>query len=62
MEKILLTPHETAEITGIAEDTIRKWCNEGKPFATRAGRNWKISKNLIQNWIDEKCRNGEVLW
>lgn len=60
-EKILLTPIELADITGISRNTIQQWCRDGYPFATRLGRNFKINRHLFQKWLDEKCKTGEPL-
>ena len=60
-DKLLITPAEAAALTGISAGTVLRWCKERKPFVTRVGRNYKISVNLFQGWLDQQCMDGRDL-
>lgn len=57
-DKLLITPAEAAGLTGISSNTITQWCREKRPFATKVGRNYKISLKLFSDWIDQQCLAG----
>ena len=50
-EKFVLTPREAGEYVNISENTIRKLCEEGKIRAIRGGKEWKIPKPLLEEWV-----------
>lgn len=60
-EKLLITPTEAQALTGISNNTILRWCKDGKPFVTKVGRNYKISLNLFSKWLDQQCIDGASL-
>ena len=61
MEKILVTPSQAAELLGMSENTIRALCENGNIPSTKLGSHYKISVNLLKEWVDNKCRTGEVI-
>ena len=61
MEKFTLTPKEAAEYIGMGENRIRQLVKSGEIPAARSGRNFKIPRPLLEEWILEKARNGEQI-
>lgn len=61
MEKFTLTPKEAAEYIGMGENRIRKLVKDGEIPVARSGRNFKIPRPLLEEWILEKARNGEQI-
>ena len=56
MEKILLTPREAAEITGMSINTIQKLCKEDFGFPSfKVGRDNKIGRASLEEWVARKC-------
>ena len=60
-EKIALTPKEAGAMTNIGECEIRRLCASGDIMATRVGREWKIPRKLLDEFVTEKARKGEPI-
>lgn len=61
MNRFVFTPKEAAEYLGMGENRIRQLVKEGKIPAAKSGRNFKIPRPLLEEWILEKARNGEQI-
>lgn len=61
MDKFTLTPKEAAEYIGMGENRIRQLAKNGEIPAAKSGRNFKIPRPLLEEWILEKARNGEQI-
>ena len=57
--KYILTTQEAAEYVGIGINRIRELVKTGEIPAARSGRNFKIPRPLLEEWIEEKARKGE---
>ena len=55
MSKEVLTPREAAEYLGISKVTLYKLLNSGEIPAKKIGKQWRISKTIL----DEIVRGGE---
>lgn len=49
---ILFTVQETAEILRVKERTIYNYIKSGKLDANKIGKEWKISREALQAFID----------
>lgn len=63
MDKLLLTPREVAQLTGISPNTIRDYCKNktnGFPSFNR-GRDYKIPRTSLEKWCEEQAeRRAEI--
>lgn len=59
MDRFIFTPKEAAEYLGVGENRIRQLVKDGKIPAARSGRNFKIPRPLLEEWIVEKAEKGE---
>lgn len=59
--KYILTTQEAAEYVGIGINRIRELVKSGEIPAARSGRNFKIPRPLLEEWILEKARKGEQI-
>lgn len=59
--KYILTTQEAAEYVGIGINRIRELVKSGEIPAARSGRNFKIPRPLLEEWILEKAKNGEQI-
>lgn len=50
-EKLILTPKEAAEITGIGENKIRELCHTSHFPAFRVGNRFRIDREGLKKWI-----------
>lgn len=48
------TVKETSEICKVSEETVRRWLRTGKLKAFKYGRDWRITKEALEN-----LRKGE---
>lgn len=61
MERFLLTPKEAAAYIGISENKIRSLCAARAIKATKSGKNWKIPKPMIEQYVMECAEKGEEI-
>jgi len=54
-----LTTRELAERSGTTQAHIRQLCIVGKLKATKRGRDWFISQEDAQDWLDSRKRKTE---
>ena len=59
--KYILTTQEAAEYVGIGINRIRELVKSGEIPAARSGRNFKIPRPLLEEWIVEKAEKGEQI-
>lgn len=59
--KYILTTQEAAEYVGIGINRIRELVKSGEIPAARSGRNFKIPRPLLEEWIEEEARKGEQI-
>ena len=58
MDKFVLSAKEAAEYIGVGENLIRQLVKEGEIPAARSGRNYKIPRPLLEEWIVNKAKEG----
>ena len=54
----MLSAKEAAEYIGVGENLIRQLVKEGEIPAARSGRNYKIPRPLLEEWIVNKAKEG----
>lgn len=47
----LLTPKEVAEILRVSPRTVQRWVKEGKLWAVRVGRLWRIPREALREFL-----------
>src|ERR687890_1949085 len=55
-EKELLAAAEVAELIGVEESTIYKWCSEGKLPCLKIGDHWRIRREVLEDFLKESGR------
>src|SRR5688572_21442505 len=55
-EKELLAATEVAELVGIKETTVYKWCKEGKLPCLKVGKHWRIRREALEDFLRESER------
>ena len=48
----ILTPKQLAEALQISDQTIKKAIRVGRLEAFKVGRDWRIEKSSVLNWIE----------
>jgi excisionase family DNA binding protein len=55
-EKELLAATEVAELVGIKETTVYKWCKEGKLPCLKVGKHWRIRREALEDFLKRSER------
>jgi excisionase family DNA binding protein len=55
-----LTLYEAASLTKCHPDTLRRMAKAREVPSTKVGRSWVFSGELLQKWIDDRCRSTVV--
>src|ERR671913_1948435 len=55
-ETELLAAAEVAELIGIKETTVYRWCSEGKLPCLKIGYNWRIRRGVLEDFLKESGR------
>ena len=54
----LLTLPEIAEMTGMANPTVRVWVSQGRLPAAKVGRQWMVRRGDLEKMLDDDPRIG----
>jgi excisionase family DNA binding protein len=55
-EKELLAAVDVAELIGVKETTIYRWCKEGKLPCLKVGKHWRIRRRVLEDFLKESER------
>ena len=55
---VMLTISEVAEYLKLHELTVRRLAREGELPAFKVGRQWRIQRAKLQDWIDARSGQG----
>ncbi|MBN1933676.1 MAG: helix-turn-helix domain-containing protein [Anaerolineae bacterium] len=50
----IMTITEVAEYLGLHELTVRRLAREGQLPALKLGRQWRVKKDLLEKWIENR--------
>jgi excisionase family DNA binding protein len=55
-DKELLAATDVADIIGVKETTVYKWCKEGKLPCLKVGKHWRVRREALENFLRESER------
>src|SRR5918993_5298332 len=55
-EKELLGATDVAELIGVKETTVYRWCKEGKLPCLKVGKHWRIRREALEEFLRESER------
>src|SRR5215213_8886831 len=55
-EKELLAAVNVAELIGVKETTIYRWCKEGKLPCLKIGKHWRIRRGVLEDFLNQSER------
>lgn len=61
MEKELLTVEEVAKYLDVHHLTVYRWCREGQLPATKVGREWRIRRSTIDDFLQRGQRKETLV-
>src|SRR5215203_5984237 len=60
-ETELLAATEVAELIGIKQTTVYRWCSEGKLPCLKIGKHWRIRREVLEDFLKESGRPRTLL-
>ena len=60
-DKELLAATEVAELVGVKETTVYKWCKEGKLPCLKVGKHWRIRREALEDLLRQSERPRTLL-
>src|SRR5918993_5780639 len=55
-EKELLAAADVAELIGVEESTVYRWCSEGKLPCLKIGYHWRIRRGVLEDFLKQRER------
>src|SRR5215204_1446469 len=55
-EKELLGATDVAELIGVKETTVYRWCKEGKLPCLKVGKHWRVRQEALENFLRQSER------
>ena len=55
-ERELLAAEDVAELIGVKESTVYRWCSEGKLPCLKIGNHWRIRRGVLEDFLKESGR------
>src|ERR687889_1988550 len=55
-EKELLAAADVAELVGVKETTVYRWCKEGKLPCLKVGKHWRIRREALEDFLNRSER------
>src|SRR5215211_4333899 len=55
-EKELLAAADVAELIGVKESTVYRWCSEGKLPCLKIGNRWRIRREVLEDFLKQSER------
>jgi excisionase family DNA binding protein len=60
-ETELLAATEVAELIGVKETTVYRWCKEGKLPCLKVGKHWRIRREVLEDFLKRSERPRTLL-
>jgi excisionase family DNA binding protein len=60
-ETELLAAADVAELIGVEESTVYRWCSEGKLPCLKTGDHWLIRRGVLEDFLEESGRPRTLL-
>ena len=55
-EKVLLGAEDVAEIVGVKETTVYRWCKQGRLPCLKVGKHWRIRRGVLEDFLKQSER------
>jgi excisionase family DNA binding protein len=54
--KELLSAEDVAELVGIKESTVWRWCREGRLPCLKVGKHWRVRRETLEDFLEQSER------
>lgn len=56
-EKVLLGAEDVAELMGVKETTVWRWCREGNLPCLKVGKHWRVRREALEDFLRRRERS-----
>ncbi len=60
-EKVLLGAGDVAELVGVKETTVYRWCKEGRLPCLKVGKHWRIRRGVLEDFLRQSERPATLV-
>jgi excisionase family DNA binding protein len=57
----LLGAEDVAELIGVKETTVWRWCREGRLPCLKVGKHWRIRREALEDFLKQRERSGTLV-
>jgi len=57
----LLSAEDVAELMGVKETTVWRWCREGRLPCLKVGKHWRIRREALENFLEQSERSTTLV-
>ncbi len=57
----LLSAEDVAELVGIKESTVWRWCREGRLPCLKVGKHWRVRREALENFLEQSERSTTLV-
>ncbi len=57
----LLGAEDVAELLGVKESTVWRWCREGSLPCLKVGKHWRVRRSALEDFLREKERSATLV-
>ncbi len=61
LEKELLSAEDVAELMGVKETTVWRWCREGNLPCLKVGKHWRIRREALEDFLRQHERSSTLV-
>jgi excisionase family DNA binding protein len=59
--KELLSAEDVAELVGIKESTVWRWCREGRLPCLKVGKHWRVRREALEDFLEQSERSTTLV-
>jgi excisionase family DNA binding protein len=59
--KELLSAEDVAELVGIKESTVWRWCREGRLPCLKVGKHWRVRRGALEDFLERSERSTTLV-
>jgi excisionase family DNA binding protein len=57
----LLSAEDVAELVGIKESTVWRWCREGRIPCLKVGKHWRVRREALEDFLEQSERSTTLV-
>jgi len=61
LEKELLSAEDVAELMGVKETTVWRWCREGHLPCLKVGKHWRVRRETFEEFLKQSERSSTLV-